>query len=97
MAKRRGLEQKLAALEELRSNPSSDRAIEQLRQALASKTNSLAARAAQIAADLEGIQIRLTDLQQVVRALDILGQMRHALDQVFAAAGQCFPNDFRIG
>lgn len=53
MAKRRGLEEKLAALEELRRDPSSDRATEQLRKALASKTNSLAARAAQIAGDLE--------------------------------------------
>ena len=59
MAKRRGLEQKLAELEELRRDLSSGRAIEQLRDALASKTNSLVARAAQIAAELEIEELEL--------------------------------------
>ena len=53
MDKRRGLEQKLAALAELRTDPSSERTVEQLRKALASKTSALVARAAGIAGDLE--------------------------------------------
>jgi len=53
MTKRRGLEERLAELNDLRGDPSSDLAIEKLRQALASKINHLAAEAATITGESE--------------------------------------------
>lgn len=63
----------LAELNKLRANPTSDSAIEQLRRALASKIDHVAARAAKIAAEDEEIWRRV---EQLVKCDDIdLGQM----------------------
>jgi len=53
MTKRRRLEESLAELNALRADPTSGPALAKLRQALASKTNHLAAEAARIAAEFQ--------------------------------------------
>lgn len=68
MPRTRDLEASLAALTDLRSGPMSDSALEQLRKALASKTNLLVARAAQIVgeSEIEGFE---ADLAQAFERL----------------------------
>lgn len=53
MTKKLSLEHNLAQLKEIRENPTSDPAIEELRRALESKSNHLAAEAARIAGEYE--------------------------------------------
>jgi len=53
MAKARTLEQRLATLNELREDPTSDRAIKELRSALSAKSNYVVAKAAKIVGESE--------------------------------------------
>ena len=66
MAKARALEERLAALSELRSDPTSSTAIEKLRKALASKVSHLVAKAAQIVGESEIDQL----IPELVDAFD---------------------------
>ena len=103
MAKRRGLEQRLAALAELRTDPSSDLAIEQLRTALGSKTNSLAARAAQIAGDFEIMDLEMDLVLAFERFManptktDPGCQAKHAIADALYSMGSAAENVFLRG
>ena len=58
MPRRRSLEERLAELNELRADPTSDAAIEKLREALSSKLNHLVAEAARIVGEFEVEQLQ---------------------------------------
>jgi hypothetical protein len=58
--------------------------------------HDLAGRDREILADLERRQIGLADAQQILRLLEIVGEMRHALHQIRRVGGERGPHHFGV-